>query len=193
VADEIADELEAEADALVVMATRARPHTAPVVGSVAEEILAYTNGPVLLMGPHSEAGDRWPTGPMIVCTDGSSTAEAIISAAGRWSSGLELPLSVVTVTRLEDAGRLHGSETSALEVVSRMAAKLADTTEQQVTEEVLFHRDPAAAIVDYARATHAALIAMATHGATGLRRIAMGSVAMGVVHQAPCPVLITQP
>ncbi|MGH7802777.1 MAG: universal stress protein [Candidatus Binatia bacterium] len=33
------------------------------------------------------------------------------------------------------------------------------------------------------------LIAMGTHGRTGLRQLLMGSVAEAVVRQAPCPVL----
>jgi nucleotide-binding universal stress UspA family protein len=33
------------------------------------------------------------------------------------------------------------------------------------------------------------LIVMATHGRTGLRHLAMGSVAERVVRMAPCPVL----
>ncbi len=34
------------------------------------------------------------------------------------------------------------------------------------------------------------LIIMATHGRTGLRRVLLGSVAEGVLHRAPCPVLL---
>lgn len=34
------------------------------------------------------------------------------------------------------------------------------------------------------------LIVMATHGRTGLSRVALGSVAEGVLRKAPCPVLI---
>jgi nucleotide-binding universal stress UspA family protein len=34
------------------------------------------------------------------------------------------------------------------------------------------------------------VIIMATHGRTGLRRVLLGSVAEGVLHRAPCPVLL---
>ena len=34
------------------------------------------------------------------------------------------------------------------------------------------------------------VIIMATHGRTGLSRVALGSIAEGVLHHAPCPVLI---
>ena len=48
---------------------------------------------------------------------------------------------------------------------------------------------PAAAIIDYARATGTTLIVMGTHGRTGLAHLLMGSVAEQVVRMAPCPVL----
>ncbi|MFT5304404.1 MAG: nucleotide-binding universal stress UspA family protein [Mariniblastus sp.] len=48
---------------------------------------------------------------------------------------------------------------------------------------------PATAIVDYAKDNQIDLIAMTTHGKTGLTRLLMGSVAESVVRTAPCPVL----
>lgn len=44
-------------------------------------------------------------------------------------------------------------------------------------------------IVEVARDGFDAVV-MATHGRTGLSRVALGSVAEGVLHRAPCPVLI---
>ena len=44
-------------------------------------------------------------------------------------------------------------------------------------------------IVRLARARHAELIVMGTHGRTGLGRMLLGSVAARVLTQAPCPVL----
>jgi len=35
------------------------------------------------------------------------------------------------------------------------------------------------------------LIAVATHGRTGLSRIVLGSIATRVIHQSHCPVLVT--
>jgi nucleotide-binding universal stress UspA family protein len=37
------------------------------------------------------------------------------------------------------------------------------------------------------------MIAMATHGRSGLTRISLGSVASDVVRHAPCPVLVSRP
>jgi len=47
-------------------------------------------------------------------------------------------------------------------------------------------------ILDCARQTQADLIALTTHGRSGLQRIVYGSVADGVVRRAPCPVLLVR-
>jgi nucleotide-binding universal stress UspA family protein len=49
--------------------------------------------------------------------------------------------------------------------------------------------DPAESILEVAQEVHADLIAMGTHGRTGLARLLMGSVAEKVVRRATCPVL----
>lgn len=53
--------------------------------------------------------------------------------------------------------------------------------------------DVASAIVDAAHARKVDLIAMATHGRTGLRRLLLGSVAERVVRMAHVPVLLYPP
>ena len=49
--------------------------------------------------------------------------------------------------------------------------------------------DPVAAILEEARRTGAGLIAMGTHGRSGLERLVLGSVADEVLRRAACPVL----
>jgi nucleotide-binding universal stress UspA family protein len=49
--------------------------------------------------------------------------------------------------------------------------------------------DPVEAIVTYAGQTAIDLIAIATHGRTGLSHVLLGSVAERIVREAPCPVL----
>jgi nucleotide-binding universal stress UspA family protein len=48
---------------------------------------------------------------------------------------------------------------------------------------------PADRIVQAARAKHADLVVMGTHGRTGFSRFLLGSVASRVVATSPCPVL----
>jgi nucleotide-binding universal stress UspA family protein len=49
--------------------------------------------------------------------------------------------------------------------------------------------NPVKAIVDYAKEHKVDLIAISTHGRTGLRHMAFGSVAEGVLRKSPLPVL----
>jgi nucleotide-binding universal stress UspA family protein len=51
---------------------------------------------------------------------------------------------------------------------------------------------PAAEIVRTAREWPADLIVIASHGRTGVRRALLGSVAEGVMRNAPCPVLVVR-
>jgi nucleotide-binding universal stress UspA family protein len=50
--------------------------------------------------------------------------------------------------------------------------------------------DPGHQIVDYAQEVHADMIALSSHGQTGLTRLLLGSVAEKVVRLAHCPVLV---
>lgn len=65
------------------------------------------------------------------------------------------------------------------------AAKSAGVT----ASSALLEGDPSRQIVELARKQHARLIALGTHGRTGLRRLFLGSVAARVAVAAPCPVL----
>lgn len=54
-------------------------------------------------------------------------------------------------------------------------------------------RDVAASILHHASTLGADLIVMGTHGRTGVRRVALGSVAEAVTRHAQCPVLTVRP
>ena len=53
--------------------------------------------------------------------------------------------------------------------------------------------DPVDTIVDYAREKDADLLIISTHGAKGLEKILLGSVAERVLKKADCPVLFMNP
>ncbi len=60
-------------------------------------------------------------------------------------------------------------------------------------KEVIIGEDPAEEIVKYALHEKADLIAMATHGRTGLARLVMGSVARKVLNSRAAPVMLVRP
>jgi nucleotide-binding universal stress UspA family protein len=57
------------------------------------------------------------------------------------------------------------------------------------TEGKVRYGDPVEEILDHVTSDHIDLIAMATHGRTGLTRVVRGSVAEDVLRRAPVPVL----
>ena len=192
VADEIADEFALEENTLVVMSTAARPRAGGIIGSTAEDLLGFIHQPVLLLGPKAEMSQDWPTGPMYVCTDGSDFAETIFSGAAEMTNVLDMHPWILTVVEpmALPKGVSVGAESNYPAGVARTLGRM---MERQVDFDVLHNDDPASAIIDYATNGHAGMIALATHGRTGLRRLAMGSVAIKVVHEATCPVLVSHP
>jgi len=79
---------------------------------------------------------------------------------------------------------LHRNNAAMLAVLVEPRRAIASFGELAVVEDTA--RD---AIVKAARALHADLIVMGTHGRRGLSRALIGSIAEDVVRRAPCPVL----
>ena len=86
-----------------------------------------------------------------------------------------------------DADLLKLARQRMQELVERYRADLADCA-----GEVL-EGDPADRIVAFAADQQADLIVMGTHGARGIEKILLGSVAERVLKRAACPVLIINP
>ncbi len=85
----------------------------------------------------------------------------------------------------------HQSEFKAEEQFERFGQMLSHSEQrQQKIKWVTATGNPAVAIAKYARDNDIDMIAMGSHGRTGLKRVLMGSVAEVVVRQADCPVLV---
>lgn len=191
---EIADDVEAHPGTLVVMSSIGQSRLGAALGSVAEGVLRDVLGPILVLGPKADVTGWEPEGRMLVCVDGSETSERILPLAAAWTMVFDLdPWVVETLpegpSMAADVGDV-GMETS---YVSRTAAELRSLTGHDVDYETLHDKDAAKAIVAFAKDSDARLVVLATHGKTGLARLAAGSVAMSVVHKAHCPVLVYRP
>lgn len=94
----------------------------------------------------------------------------------------------VDVERYRDAVLSAGRD-----VLKRVGARARATRARTETAllETLTH-DPSAAIVAEAKRWRADLIALGTHGRTGLARLFLGSVAEGVARHAPVAVLLVR-
>jgi nucleotide-binding universal stress UspA family protein len=81
--------------------------------------------------------------------------------------------------------QIEANKESAREAMEQMRAELGDV---EVEIQVLVGA-PHVEIVRFARSEEIDLVAVATHGRTGLAHALIGSVAEKVVQMAPCPVL----
>jgi nucleotide-binding universal stress UspA family protein len=192
VAGAVAAEVAAEPGSLVCMSSVGRPHAGRVLGSVAEGVLRQVSTPVLLFGPSADTEAFDLTGPLLVCVDGSKTAESIVPIAASWAIVFGVGLRVVSVQHPPGPDQVpEGVIDSGY--VQNIARRLHKDVGRDIDFEVLHRTDAVNAIVDDAAASGASVIAAATHGATGLRRIVAGSVTMGLVHRAHQPVLAYRP
>jgi nucleotide-binding universal stress UspA family protein len=181
---------------VVCMTTHGRSGVLQVLlGSVAEEVTRVVSAPLLLVGPEVDPDVANGFDSALVCTDGSEVSQAIVPVLVEWVPALHMRVWVVQVldssTRrvLDESGEILAEEND----VFAMAQTLMNRDGAGANWEVLHGDRIASTIVDYAAHLPASIIAMATHGRTGLGRVALGSVAAAVVHEAPCPVLVTRP
>lgn len=170
-----------------------------LLGSVADDVIRAASVPLVLVGPHARRSPLTFEN-LVVCLDGSSSSESVLSPAASWATALGMRLWLVNVvepdaaqevaseaTRLGDRNRSHESLES--NYVEARAAGL----DVEAHWDVLHGEKAASAIVAYTATASTSLVAMATHGHTGLARAAIGSTAAKVVHGSACPVLLVRP
>jgi nucleotide-binding universal stress UspA family protein len=186
---------------LIVMSTHARSGLLRLwMGCVADEIVRSVSLPVLLIHPGQEAPDSTaePTVKRILVTlDGSALAERILPHAvelGRVMQAEYMLLQVIESPPIESVGLEaqgpEGLRVRAQVYLERMARQ---AEELRVRTHVVVADRAADTILEYARDHDIGLIAMATHGRSGLGRMFMGSVADKVVRGAQAPVLLHCP
>jgi nucleotide-binding universal stress UspA family protein len=76
--------------------------------------------------------------------------------------------------------------------LAKVASQLSSQGIKVKTESMEANR-PADTITEYARKNGMDLIVMATHGHTGFKKLMLGSVAFGVLHESHVPVLLIRP
>jgi nucleotide-binding universal stress UspA family protein len=193
---------------LVVMTTHGRSGLERLwLGSVATAFIQRAPCAVYLVRPSGGsapvAEPPLPKGPVLVPLDGSAFGDSIVYHAARLAEALDAPLALYTVAiphaipmapfgaeaLLADEGDLSHQEQEARE---RLTA-LAGTLPPNCTIDVGTDMTAARPIIEKAAAINASVIAMATHGRTGLARLVMGSVADAVLRGAPQALLLYRP
>lgn len=175
-------------DAVVCMSAHGRSGlAAALVGSTTEDYLHRTDRPVIVVGRHCSTS--WPDQRrVLVPLDGSGRAERILSKVAEVVDEWDLEPWLLQVAHPFDTEVAHEGD-HALE---RARARLAD---MGVTAKIDFQfaSNAAGSIDAQAKNLGAALIVMSSYVHPGLARTLLGSVTMGVIHDAPCPVLVCPP
>ena len=195
--------VEAQRVDLVVMSTHGRGGPSRWwLGSVADGMLRHLSTPILLLHPHEGPGPR-EFGHLLLALDGEieepliDAALALSGPAGgaRWVVTRVVEPTVPVLSGL--AARpahlpLNWNEHREIEARNYLA-RLADRLRARgvdATPQVLVGRGVAAQVLDLGKALGTHCIVVGTHGASGLERVLLGSVADKIVRGAEIPVLV---
>jgi nucleotide-binding universal stress UspA family protein len=194
---------------LITMATHGRSGLNRfLLGSVAEKVLRGTKNPLLLIRATEAAKSEGETilKAIIVPLDGSELAEGVLPMAADMAKKLALEVELFRTYHIPynvyggDEGFYAGNYEELLAGVRDEAAqyldkKAADLKNLGVAKVTCVTKEGLAAdeIILLGQKTPDNLIAMSSHGRSGVKRWVLGSVAEAVVRHCGDPVLITRP
>lgn len=185
----ISEFVESVPDPVLCMSTRGQGGLAEaLLGTVSDEVLTTVQVPVVLVGPHCAAGEP-PSRNLLVSIDGSDASFAVLPTVADWANRLTFAVQVVTVAQCGNTGLPDSRRESATRLVDETAARLVELgvdAEQHVLNSAYIGD----VIAAFATGLPAAMIAVGTHGRSGLSGKALGSIATDVVRLSPCPVLV---
>ena len=190
---------------MVIMTTHGRTGVSRAwLGSVADSLVRNSSFPLLVIRS-LEDGKTFPSARFehfLVPLDGSSTGEKILEPTVELGKamGSRFTLLHVVAPHLSmgarvsplPAGHMKERLAKAEEYLAGVAEKLEG---EGIETEVLIesHFAPARAILNTAEAQNVDLIAIATHGYTGVKRAILGSVTDKVLRAAKWPLLLERP
>ena len=155
-----------------------------------------------MLGSMARPVDDFTLRKIMVSTDFSKLGDAAFAAAFRLAADHRASLLAVHVLDLpETPSPLYAHymplpspaqlSEAKVQALAELEGRLAGARQRGVSARaVLVAGDPAVEIVRLAAARRISLIVLATHGRTGIRRFALGSVAEKVVRTAPCAVMV---
>lgn len=204
-ADLIIERAEADKGTLIAMATHGRSGINRwMMGSVAEKVLRGTRVPLFLVraGDEPSAGRTFAIKSILVPLDGSELAESALLTVSEVANKLDVEIILCRAYELA-ATAYYGSE-DYLPKYDEMLRELKAEVEDYLTRKaqglkftglakvswVALEGSAAEEIVRYANAHPDVLVAMCTHGRSGVSRWTLGSVTEKVVRHSDEPVLV---
>jgi nucleotide-binding universal stress UspA family protein len=175
-------------------------------GSVAERVLQSAGVPVLLVRAGEEKTDdirqAMQCQRIMVPLDGSSVAEQVLPPAISVAQALDAEIVLFRVPIAHISGSLSGDWAlpleGTLETANGIAGVYLDSVAEHLREQgievstAMRMGGVANVIIEYAEANEIDLIAMCTHGRTGLARWTLGSVADRVLRAGRIPLLLVR-
>jgi len=201
---------------IILMATHGRSGVGRwAMGSVADKVLRVSKVPVWLARaaiPEEVLYDKWPSRTLLVPLDGSESAESVLPHAEALAKqrGAELvevvlirvceppfitvdyPEATMRLTWEEHVKHIKSAFNAGCERYLQGVAKRFSDAGLKVRSEVLLG-EPADEIISYATKSPFNLIAMSTHGRSGPKRWAYGSVTDKVLHGVTSPIFLVRP
>jgi len=177
-----------------VLAVVAVDDAAEPLDLAAQQLIRSCGVPVLLHRPEHSV---LPIRRILVALDGSPFSEESLGPAIELarSTGARITLAEVVTHHSGLVRMLHPAErtVAAAERSLRDAAARVPAGLGHVELRVIEHQSPTDGILREAEREDIDLVAMATHGRGGLRRLLFGSVAERVIVSSPVPVLVFRP
>ena len=202
----IVDYAKGDLSCLVAMATHGMSGIRRwLLGSVASKVVQSATNPLLIVRPIDGLDPVAPVKleTVFVPLDGSGLAEKVLPHVVALSNPLKLEVQLVRVYTLPAQAYVLGdgviAQSPALykDEMKREAENYLDGKVQELRAEGLenvittaIQGDPASEIIDLGRKTENNLIAMTTHGRSGVGRWMLGSVAEKVIQHSRDPVLL---
>ena len=201
----IIEKAAAEQNTLITMATHGRSGMNRwLLGSVAEKVLRGATNPVLLIRAREviRTEDEPTLKALIVPLDGSDLAEGVLPTAIELAKRRDLEIVLIRTYNIPTTA-YAGVEGYALpmddllkgmrdEACAYLENKVGDVKKLGVARVSFAAREglPADEIISFAKNLPGGLIAMSTHGRSGVRRWVLGSVTETVVRHSDNPVLV---
>jgi nucleotide-binding universal stress UspA family protein len=206
VARSIVEHISELAPDLIVMCTHGQGGLRRrLTGSKAQQVIALSKMPILLIPPAPEARAEFYCARILVPLDGEAEHEqglrAAIDLAHLCQAALQLVYVIPTVDRLKGddlaTGRFMPHTMSVIldmlqeEATEYLGCQIVDLREAGLTVAAEVVRgDEASAIVAAAKRQQADLIAMGTHGKSGMDAIWSGSLTPVISDRSPVPLLL---
>jgi nucleotide-binding universal stress UspA family protein len=192
---------------LVVMTTHGRGGIQRAwLGSIADQLIRSVEIPTILVRPaEGEGAAAVPVSEILVCLDGSPSAEGVLEPVAALAGALDArlgllqvvpPVPLMTDPMLAYATSFDERLTAihrqqAEEYLAEIAGQMRDAG-LQASARVITGASVAEAIFEAARREPVGMLAVATHGRGGLRRMVLGSVADKLVRGAEKPILVVR-